>query len=153
MARPRSPSRSRRSKTLFADTAFWVALLSERDQHGAAALRWKGWIGRRAPLVVTTEAVLWELLNGLSSPSHRSKAAQVYRQCHAGGPVEVVPFDETLRAAAFDLYEAHADKGWSLTDCLSFRLMRDRGLTDALTTDHHFEQAGFRALLLEDPPQ
>jgi uncharacterized protein len=39
------------------------------------------------------------------------------------------------------------DKEWSLTDCISFVVMKERGLTEALTADHHFEQAGFKALL------
>jgi len=47
------------------------------------------------------------------------------------------------------LFDSRADKEWSLTDCISFVVMEDRGLTDALTADHHFEQAGFRALLNE----
>ena len=48
---------------------------------------------------------------------------------------------------ALELYERRADKDWSLTDCLSFLVMEDRGIRDALTADHHFEQAGFRALM------
>ena len=45
------------------------------------------------------------------------------------------------------LYNARPDKEWSLTDCISFVVMADEGLTDALTGDRHFEQAGFTALL------
>jgi len=45
------------------------------------------------------------------------------------------------------LYRDRADKEWPLTDCISFVVMHDRGLSEALTADHHFEQAGFRALL------
>jgi predicted nucleic acid-binding protein len=52
---------------------------------------------------------------------------------------------------AFTLYGNRPDKSWSLTDCASFVVMRERGLTEALTTDEHFRQAGFRALLLEEP--
>lgn len=48
--------------------------------------------------------------------------------------------------AGFDLFAARPDKAWSLTDCISFGVMRERGLSDALTADHHFEQAGFRAV-------
>ena len=45
------------------------------------------------------------------------------------------------------LYRARPDKAWSLIDCISFMVMTERGITEALTGDHHFEQAGFRAPL------
>ena len=57
--------------------------------------------------------------------------------------------DDDTFARGFDLYARRPDKSWSLTDCISFVVMTDRGLTEALTGDHHFEQAGFRALLRE----
>ena len=63
--------------------------------------------------------------------------------------VEIVPTSEELYQRAFQLYQSRADKEWGLTDCVSFVVMQDRGLSDALTTDKHFEQAGFRALLRE----
>jgi predicted nucleic acid-binding protein len=59
---------------------------------------------------------------------------------------EVVGFDPKVQQAGFDLYESRLDKDWSLTDCVSFAVMTQRGLTEALTADHHFEQAGFRAV-------
>ena len=59
---------------------------------------------------------------------------------------EVVGFDPKVQQAGFDLYESRLDKDWSLTDCVSFAVMTQRGLTEALTADHHFEQAGFRAM-------
>jgi hypothetical protein len=46
-----------------------------------------------------------------------------------------------------DLFAGRSDKNWSLTDCISFVVMQDEGLTEALTGDSHFEQAGFKALL------
>jgi len=46
-----------------------------------------------------------------------------------------------------ELYRRRPDKEWPLTDCISFVVMQDEGLTEALTGDHHFEQAGFKALL------
>jgi predicted nucleic acid-binding protein len=61
--------------------------------------------------------------------------------------VEVVWVDERLHRLALNLLRARQDKDWSLCDAVSVTLMRQRGLTDALTTDHHFEQAGFRRLL------
>lgn len=95
---------------------------------------------------------MWELVNGLSKPSQRATAAAVYRRCHEGSRVEVVGFDTKYMRSAFALFEARPDKAWSLTDCFSFVVMEGRGLKMALTPDHHYEQAGFRALLLEEPP-
>ncbi len=63
--------------------------------------------------------------------------------------MEIVPLSEALYARAAKLYRERADKEWGLTDCISILVMQDRGLTDALTTDGHFQQAGFRALLRE----
>jgi predicted nucleic acid-binding protein len=63
--------------------------------------------------------------------------------------VEIVPASRELFEAAFALYSGRADKDWGLTDCSSFVTMTDRGIAQALTVDQHFEQAGFRALLLE----
>jgi predicted nucleic acid-binding protein len=64
-----------------------------------------------------------------------------------GPAAEVVFVDERLHRAAVELLRSRPDKAWSLCDSVSFILMGERGLTDALTTDRHFEQAGFRRLL------
>jgi predicted nucleic acid-binding protein len=60
----------------------------------------------------------------------------------------VVGYDARVYQAGFGLFAARPDKAWSLTDCISFAVMRERGLSEALTGDHHFEQAGFRALFV-----
>ena len=99
---------------------------------------------RTSSRIVTTEAVLWEWLNALADATTRAIAAEGYRRAHADSRVEVVTFDPELNVAAVDLYRSRGDKGWSLTDCLSFVVMERRRLTEALTTDHHFEQAGIR---------
>jgi predicted nucleic acid-binding protein len=148
--RRRSPRPSK--EVFFADTAFWIALVVKRDQFHARAVRWKQWLDQRRASLLTTEAVLWEWLSACAAPPVRTQTAEGYRLFHEGKAPEVIPFDPRLMQAAFSLYEAHEDKSWSLTDCLSFVVMQARGLTDALTADHHFEQAGFRALLLQDPP-
>ena len=61
--------------------------------------------------------------------------------------IEIVHIDEQLDGQAWKLLENRLDKTWSLVDCASFVVMEQRGLMDALTTDHHFEQAGFIRLL------
>jgi predicted nucleic acid-binding protein len=77
---------------------------------------------------------------------------QIARSCQADPQLRYIWADEELSGRGFDLYAARLDKQWSLTDCVSFEVMRDMRLTDALASDHHFEQAGFRALLRQEPP-
>ena len=60
----------------------------------------------------------------------------------------IVLLSEALCAVALQLFQARADKEWGLTDCVSFVVMQERAITDALTADAHFQQAGFRSLLL-----
>jgi predicted nucleic acid-binding protein len=61
--------------------------------------------------------------------------------------IQIIPTSAELEAAGLLMYSTHTDKEWGITDCISFAIMRERGITDALTADHHFEQAGFIALL------
>jgi predicted nucleic acid-binding protein len=124
----------------FADTSFWIALSSKRDQYHARALAWSLFLVRTQSMVVTTEAVLWEWMNALSDSATRHLAAEGYRKCRRDARIEVVPFRAELIDAAMGLYTARTDKTWSLTDCLSFVVMEQRQLAEALTTDHHLSR-------------
>lgn len=128
----------------FLDTAFVQALLNKNDQyHGIAKLRLNEL--RTAKEVWITEAILIEIGNALSV-AHRA-AVRFINQCYATPNIHVVPVDTKLLNRALDLYDERADKEWGLTDCLSFVMMSDQSLTDAMTPDRHFLQAGFRALM------
>jgi uncharacterized protein len=137
--------------TYFADTSFWIALSSRRDQYHAQALAWHATVMQTGSKIVTTEAILWEWLNALAHASTRGIAAEGYRRAHVDSLVEVVPFEPDLAGAAVSLYGNRTDKDWSLTDCLSFVVMQRRGIAEALTNDHHFEQAGLKGLMLSTP--
>ena len=137
--------------TCFADTSFWIALSSRRDQYHPQALAWRNAVVRASSRIVTTEAVLWEWLNALSDSSTRAIAAEGHRRVLTDRRIEVVPFQAELSNAAIRLYRGRADKNWSLTDCLSFVVIERHALIEALTTDRHFEQAGFRANMLDKP--
>lgn len=129
----------------FLDTAFVQALLNKNDQyHGIAKLRLNEL--RTAKEVWITEAILIEIGNALSV-AHRAAAVRFINQCYATPNIHVVPVDTKLLNRALDLYDERADKEWGLTDCLSFVVMSDQSLTDAMTPDRHFLQAGFRALM------
>ncbi|MGA2769621.1 MAG: PIN domain-containing protein [Bryobacteraceae bacterium] len=106
---------------------------------------------RTRSTIVTTEAVLWEWLNAFSDASTRAVAAEGYRRAHADAHIEVAPFQPALIDSAVELYRTRPDKSWSLTDCLSLVVMERRQLTEALTTDRHFEQAGMKVMMLRQP--
>ncbi len=137
--------------TYFADTSFWIGLSSRRDQHHQRAVAWFQFVLRTRSSILTTDAVLMEWLNALSDVSTRRLVSESYERVRADGRIEVLPVaPDALRSAA-QLYRARPDKNWSLTDCFSFTVMESRGLTEALTTDRDFEQAGLRALMLSAP--
>ena len=137
--------------TYFADTSYWMALSRKRDQYHRHAAAWNQFVIRTKSIIVTTEAVLWEWLNAFSDASTRAVAAEGYRRAHADPRIEVVPFQPELIGSAVELYQTRPDKSWSLTDCLSFVVMERRQLTEALTTDRHFEQAGMKVIMLQQP--
>ena len=133
---------------VFADTAYWIALVVRQDQYHQ---RVQAWTPRITGRITTTAAVLLETANALSRPAWRASAVALIDHLRQRADVLIHPPEQALWERGWDLYRNRPDKGWSLTDCVSFIVMQDSGLTDALTTDEHFRQAGFRAVLLEDP--
>lgn len=131
--------------TVFADTFALIAWLNPRDHaHERVAAYLDGFAGH----LVTTEWVLMEVADALSAPEARSTAVAFLRAVRADELFDVVNYDAATYQAGFDLFASRADKAWPLTDCISFGVMADRGLSDALTADHHFEQAGYRAVFI-----
>jgi uncharacterized protein len=129
---------------VFADAFYFIALLNPADHHHVAAVAASEALKNS---LVTTWWVLVEVADALSGPAARSRAGTLLRNIEADPQILVAPLENDTLARGLDLFERRADKFWSLTDCISFVVMTERGLTDALTGDHHFEQAGFRALL------
>lgn len=102
---------------------------------------------RIATEVWVTEAVLTEVGNALSAVN-RTVAVQFIQQCYRTANMRIVSVDTPLLNRALQLYQARSDKTWGLTDCISFVVMQEQGLIDAVTADQHFIQAGYRALML-----
>jgi uncharacterized protein len=132
-------------KVIFVDTGYWIAVLSPKDDWKATATAASRALGKVR--LVTTEMVLDELLAALSKAAVRSFAIRGVQAIRSNPNIEVVPQTSLQFSEAFDAYCRIADKDWSLTDCASFALMKERGLSEALAHDRHFEQAGFVALL------
>jgi predicted nucleic acid-binding protein len=134
---------------LFVDTAGWGNLADRKQHfHPLANRRYRA-ARQQGRKIVTTNYVLAELVALLSSPIRmpRPAAITVVEDVRASTYVEVIHVDPTLDVEAWQFLRSRPDKEWSLVDCVSFVVMSKRGILEALTTDHHFEQAGFVRLL------
>lgn len=130
---------------VFADAFFYVALLNRHDEYHARVTDWvESFEGR----IVTTQWVLTEVADAFAGSRIRQHLLRTFEALASHASTRIVEVSATHFAQGMKLYSARPDKGWSLTDCISFIVMSDEGLTEALTGDRHFEQAGFTALLV-----
>jgi uncharacterized protein len=129
---------------VFVDTVHLLALINANDAWRAKALEWAARVS--GPLV-TTDAVLTEVADALCRSDRRAWAIAAIGDLRSDANVTCVPGSASLFARGLELYAERRDKDWSLTDCISFVVMRDRRIDQALTADLHFVQAGFKALL------
>jgi predicted nucleic acid-binding protein len=135
---------------VFLDTAYAIALSVPKDSYHERAVSLADAMEATKTRLVTTHAVMLEIGNALSKQRYRPAAVALLQSLEADPNVTIVLLSEDLYARAFRLYCERADKEWGLTDCVSFVVMQDRKISEVLTTDEHFQQAGFCALLLED---
>lgn len=132
-------------QAVFADTCFFFAICNPRDDlHPKAKELYSLNNGAQ---IVTSDLVLVELLNLASNCGSDIRQVAVGLIGQLNGTIEIVPFSSANFRQSMSFYDKHNDKGWSLTDCDSMQTMRRMGIAEVLTHDHHFEQAGFRALL------
>ena len=132
----------------FADTFYFLALINPKDARHEAAVQFSRGHGRS---VVTTAWVLSELADGLSKRATRGTFGLLYEGLVADPATKIISASDDLWERGRLLYAARPDKDWSLTDCISFVVMEREKIAEALTGDHHFEQAGFLALLKPPP--
>ena len=132
-------------KDVFADAFYFIALVNPKDP---AHIRATAFSSTDKRPVVTGRWILTEVADGLArSPDGRRVFVQLIQTLEDRPGVRIVSLSDELFDAGLDLYARRPDKQWSLTDCVSFVVMGREGIAEALTGDHHFEQAGFAALL------
>lgn len=134
-------------KRVFADTGYWVALLNPRDELHQKALELSQKIGLL--YIFTSEMVLAEVLNDFSKRGEffRGVAIELIESLYNHPNVTVVQQSSSQFKEGLLLYKQRPDKEWSITDGVSFKIMEEYGITEALAYDKHFEQAGFIPLL------
>ncbi len=132
-------------KPTFGDSLYFLALANPRDQFHKRAVEFSR---ERKGVIVTTRWAIAEVCDGLSNKANRALALHLVARITTSERFRVIADSDALFERGLALYRARPDKDWSLTDCISFTVMADENLTDALTGDRHFEQAGFHALLV-----
>lgn len=136
-------------KRIFVDTSGWGDLVDVQQQFHPETKAIYETAKKQRTRLVTTNYVLAELIALLSSPlrTPRDKAIALLNSIRSSSLVDIVHVDEVLDLSAWKLLSERTDKNWSLVDCASFVIMKEQNIVEALTTDHHFEQAGFVQLL------
>ena len=128
---------------VFADAFYYIAWLNDRDVAYPQARA----MGKHTKQIITTDYVLLEVADALAETRLRADVVPFIESLRHLHTTLIVPASQDLLNNGLKLYANRLDKGWSLTDCISFVVMRNLNLTVALTHDHHFKQAGFRTLL------
>jgi uncharacterized protein len=131
------------------DTGYFIALFTPDDHLHERAVAWSLHLNE---LLLVTEYVLLECVNTFSRPKDRLSAHALIEHVRSDPACELVHASPELFEAGLRMHRERPDKEWSLTDSISFALMGQRSIQRALAYDHHFEQAGFEALLRKDPP-
>jgi uncharacterized protein len=134
-------------RRVFVDTAAWIALLNRDDRLHTRALERRKELFRKGVLLVTTEFVLLEVADALCAPPYRERVVTFIRSLYTESSIEILPVTSGLVEEGLNLFSHRNDKGWSLTDCISFVVMEKGRIVEAFTSDHQFEQAGFQKLL------
>lgn len=131
-------------KAVFADAFYFVGLLNRADEHHDKVVSAARQLHDN---IITTEWILAEFADALARSASRHLLALFIRDLEQDPKTRIVRASTELFWRGLQLYDERRDKKWSLTGCISFVVMKDEGLYDALTGDEHFEQAGFNALL------
>ncbi len=134
---------------IFVDTSGWGNLVDNSQPYHQIAVNFYQTTTRDKYKLITTNYIIGELTTLLSSPLRipRSKIIAFIDSLKQSNYVEIIHIDQTTDLSAWELFKQRPDKNWSLVDCSSFIVMKQKQLSQALTNDHHFEQAGFIRLL------
>ena len=134
-------------KPVFVDTSALIAIGNKRDAFHSQAVKIRTELKQSRRNFVITDAVLLEFGNAFSVVNFRSVAVKMIKAVRDSKKWKCVSTDDTLMERGFYKFKQAKDKEWGLVDCISMVVSKDNGITEIFTTDHHFEQAGFRILL------
>jgi predicted nucleic acid-binding protein len=129
--------------SLFIDTSYLIAVeIADDQEHDAALAHWRKLLTSSPPRIVTTSFIFAEVITLLNSRRLHSKSVELGKKLLNSRSINLVHVDQELFHEGWVYFQKHKDKRYSLTDCISFVLMKRLGIEQALTFDQHFVQAG-----------
>jgi predicted nucleic acid-binding protein len=130
---------------IFVDTAGWACLADVSEPFHEKAKEIYAAAMKNHQRLRTTNYVLFELIALMTSPMrfHRPRIIEFVNGIKESPFFDIIHIDQDLDSTAWELLTNRVDKNWSLVDCSSFVVMQENNISEALATDHHFEQAGF----------
>jgi uncharacterized protein len=135
--------------SLFIDTSGWASLFVIRETHHSQSRQLFTQATQQNHTIITSNYIISELVALLHSPLRqpRSRVFEIVNAIRSAAYIQTIHIDIAIDQTAWELCQQRPDKPWSLVDCSSFIIMQQLNIQQALTTDHHFEQAGFTRLL------
>jgi hypothetical protein len=137
------------TRKVFMDTSAWIALINDSDALHKQAIEIIEQLYRQNCSLITTEFIILEVANELRNPTYRNRVVKYINDLKNKSNIRIIPANTEFLQTGWSLYSTREDKEWSLTDCISFVVMQENSITEAFTSDHHFEQAGFIKLIRE----
>ena len=116
------------------------------DQNHEKALQLWNELLKDLPEMVTTTYVIDEIVTFFNSRSRHAKAVEIGNRLINSRSVQIIHVDQGLFDRGWEYFKQHDDKTFSMTDCISFIVMKEQGSESALSFDKHFTQAGFKVL-------
>lgn len=134
-------------RKVFVDTSAWLALVNKSDAAHQKARKVRDTLLKYHSQFLVTNYVMVEIANALSRIPYKETAVKLISSIEMSENIHIIEINKEIYKKAWQVYSTYLDKDWSLTDCTSFEVMRERRITEAFTTDKHFEQAGFDILI------
>jgi predicted nucleic acid-binding protein len=134
------------AREVFLDTSILYALIDRRDMHHVSARDLVGRLVRGNRLLITTDYIVTEAVNLANARAGHHVARRILHLIDQSSGIRMEWIGSLRFEATKAFFRRHSDHGYSFTDCTSFVLMLELKLADALTTDAHFREAGFRVL-------
>jgi predicted nucleic acid-binding protein len=140
-------------KKVFIDTSVLVSIFEEDDGRHEEAIRLFEKAMAQKLRVVISDYIFDECITTVNSRSDHNTAVKAGEFILSSNVIELIWLDQEMKLKAWEYFIAHADKGYSFTDCTSFILMKEMKLTQYLAFDKHFERAGFSSFSNKDSPR